>query len=192
MEYMKNIEEKIGESFLAITYTKGNAVPTLPEIVEDYAVVTEAQASIALATTEEAPVFFAVKGHLIGACPVTLEKATSLYIKEKMHASIVSYNLDPKTIEVYVGPCLTFSHQIVDRPLIEKMMALGYRAACKRTDGVDFFDIPVMILLQLRELGVPMKNIHISDYDTYENPEILYSKLRQDGEKKNVTVATLL
>ena len=189
---MENIEIKIADVFEATTFTKGNRhEPGAALMVNDYAVSTAKGAELAISSSEEAPVFFAVKDHILGAAKIDLERATSLFIKKQLHTTITAYGLNPKDIQVYIGPCLTFSHTIVERPLIEKMMALGYRAACKRTDGVDFFDVPVMILLQLRELGIPMGNIVISDYDTYENPELLYSKLRAENEE-NLTVASLI
>ena len=43
-------------------------------------------------------------------------------------------------------------------------MDRGYRAACKRTDGVDFLDLPLLLLMQMRREGVKMANIHIGDY----------------------------
>ena len=187
---MENVKTKVGEAFLAETFVKGNE-PSISSFVDGYEVTMAKGASLAISSTEEAPVFFGIKGRLLGAAKIDLERAVSLYIKDKMHTTITAYDLNPKEIEVYIAPCLTFSHTIVERSLIEKMMALGYRAACKRTDGVDFFDVPVAILVQMRELGIPMKNIHISDYDTFENPEMFYSKLHSD-EKENVTVATLL
>lgn len=46
------------------------------------------------------------------------------------------------------------------------------------------------MLTELRRLGVKMENIVIGDYDTYENPEMLYSRLRGDKEM-NATTAYL-
>ena len=110
---------------------------------------------------------------------------------KRFHAAVTQYGLNPAEIEVYMGPCLTFSHTHVERKLLEELMDRGYRACCKRTDGVDFLDLPLLLLMQLRRQGVPMKNIHIGDYDTYENPDLLLSKLRGD-EGENVTIAKLL
>ena len=136
------------------------------------------------------PLFFACNG-VLGAAKIDLNAAVNEEFKKKLHAAITQFNLRPESIEVYIGPCLTFSHVHVERALMESLMDRGYRAACKRTDGVDFLDLPVMALVQCRALGVPMANIHIGDYDTFENPSLLYSKLRGD-ENENLTVATLL
>ena len=187
---MGNIEFK-GGSFAAITYVKGNPVPTLPTLAEPFVVVAGKQASVAISSHDEIPLFFAVKGVLVGAGKVDLESGVNEDFAKRFHAAITQYGLNPEQIEVYVGPCLTFSHTHVERKLLEELMDRGYRAACKRTDGVDFLDLPLLLLMQLRRKGVPMANIHIGDYDTFENPELLYSALRGD-EENNITIATLL
>ena len=175
--------------FQATTYCVGNPAPDQVPLADPFLVVAGEKASLAADTADEIPFFFA-QGTILGAAKITAEDAVNGTFKERFHAAITQYALDPNKIEVYMGPCLTFSHTPVDRPLIERMMDLGYRAACKRTDGVDFLDVPVLVLMQCRSLGVPMENIHIGDYDTYENPELLHSALRGD-KSLNRTVAKL-
>ncbi len=187
---MANIEFK-GGSFVATTYVKGSPLPTLPAKAEPFIVVAGKKATVAVATHDEVPLFFAVKGALLGAAKVDLKSGVDEDFAKRFHAAITQYGLRPEQIEVYFGPCLTFSHTHVERKLLEELMDRGYRAACKRTDGVDFLDLPLLLLMQLRRQGVPMTNIHIGDYDTFENPELLHSALRGDNEN-NITVATLL
>ncbi len=175
--------------FVADTYGHQSSRPNLPKLAEPFAVEAGKGAEVAVKGNDDIPLIFASKG-ILGAARVSLKDAVSEAFKDRLHAAIAQYNLDPKGIEVYMGPCLTFSHTHVERPLMEEMMDRGYRAACKRTDGVDFLDVPLLVLMQCRRLGIPMENIQISDYDTFENPELLASKLRGD-EGDNITVAKL-
>lgn len=187
---MANIEFK-GESFLATTFAKGGRLPDVPAFADPFLVVAGKDAAAAVSSADEVPLFFGVSKRLLGAAKIDLESGVKEDFAKRFHAAITQYGLNPGEIEVYMGPCLTFSHTHVERKLIEELMDRGYRAACKRTDGVDFLDLPLLILMQLRREGVPMKNIHIGDYDTYENPELLRSKLRGD-EGENITIAKLL
>ncbi len=186
---MANIIYK-GESFLATTTVKGGRAPSVDKLAKPFVVVAGKGASVGVSTSDEIPLIFAVKGSLIGAAKIDLKSGVEGEFAKRFHAAVTQYSLRPSAIEVYMGPCLTFSHTHVERPLIEELMDRGYRAACKRSEGVDFLDLPLLILMQLRHEGVPMVNIHIGDYDTFENPDLLHSKLRgDDGE--NVTIAEL-
>ena len=175
--------------FTATTYCVGSPKPNAPTLADPFQVIAGEGSSIAVETADEIPFFFAC-GSILGAAKITLTDATEGSFKARLHAAITQYALDPSKIHVYMGPCLTFSHTHVDRALIERLMDMGYRAACKRTDGVDFLDVPVLVLMQCRAHGIPMENIHIGDYDTYENPELLHSALRGDRDS-NLTIATL-
>ena len=185
---MKNIELET-KWFKAVTYVIGATRPNAVPLADPFLIQAGAGATIAIEANDEIPLFFGADG-ILGAAKIALDDAVKETFKSRLHAAMTQFNLDPKQIEVYMGPCLTFSHIHVERALIETLMDKGYRAACKRTDGVDFLDVPVMVLQQCRSLGIPMENIHIGNYDTFENPTLLYSELRGDKEN-NLTVATL-
>ncbi|MCR5348116.1 MAG: laccase domain-containing protein [Bacilli bacterium] len=188
MNQMKHIEFET-PLFVATTFGIGDDFPKDAPIAEPFAVKAGKGASLCVASNDEIPLFFAAKG-VLGGAKIDLKSAVDGSFREKFHTAITQYNLNPAEIQVYMGPCLTFSHTSVERKLIEQLMGEGYRAACKRTDGIDFLDVPVLVLMQCRRLGVPMANIHIGDYDTFENPDLLYSALRGD-KKVNHTVAKL-
>ena len=175
--------------FDAKVYGVGVSFPKDIPLADPFLVVAGAKAQLGVSCSDEIPLFFAAKG-VLGAAKIGLENAINGEFAKDLHAAITQYNLDPRDIQIYMGPCLTFSHTHVERKLLERLMDEGYRAACKRTDGVDFVDIAVLILMQCRKRGILMENIHIGDYDTFENPDLLYSKLRGDKEE-NLVVATL-
>lgn len=195
-KYNKEVMEKITFNAYADirieTYTKEATSFPSGEEVNDFKVTALANHPLLVKTADEVPFFFFdFKAHLIGAAVLSKEETLKEYLKEKMHGVMVQYNLNPEDIIAYLGPALTFSHTLVDRPTLLKVMDMGYRAAAKRTSGVDFFDVPVMNVLMLRNLGIPAKNIYIDAHDTFECDSLLYSKLRGD-KKENPTVIELL
>ena len=185
---MKAIEFET-KLFRASTYGKGVEQPKGPTIVDSFGLVAGEKAAIGIRSHDELPLFFAAPG-ILGAAKITPAMALDETFLNDLHAAMTQRNLKPEEIEVYMGPCLTFSHTRVERKTIETLMGKGYRAACKRTDGIDFLDVPVLVLMQCRRLGIPMAQIHIGDYDTFENPDLLYSELRGD-KANNLTIATL-
>ena len=183
---MKNIEFRC-QSFTATTYVKGNRLPELPPLAEPFLVLPGKGQVLTIPCNDDIPLAFGVRDRLIGGTQVSLEAAVKEEFSAKLHATITQFALNTNEIEIYMGPCLTFSHTHVERKLIEELMERGYRASCKRTDGVEFLDLPLLVLTQCRKQGIPMTNIHISDYDTFENPGILYSRLYGDNEN-NYTI----
>jgi copper oxidase (laccase) domain-containing protein len=174
------------------TYTKETSESPSGEEVIDFKLTALAHHPLLLRTADEVPFFFYdKKAHLIGAASLSKEATLKEYLKGKMHEVMVQYNLSGKDIVCYLGPALTFSHTLVDRPTLVKVMDMGYRAAAKRTSGVDFFDVPIMNVLMLRKLGIPAENIFIDAHDTFECDALLYSKLRGD-KKANPSVIELL
>ena len=143
---------------------------------------------IAIYSQDEVVFFFAYEGFLGGA---KLDQEASIRgdLKDDLSSFIEKEKADPKKIICYFAPSLTFSHVHVSRDLQESLIEKGYRASCKRTDKVDFLDLPLLNLLYLRELGIPMENIEISGYGTFETPYLASKANNKAGE--NINLATL-
>jgi copper oxidase (laccase) domain-containing protein len=179
------------DGFEAVTATKGTAFEVEGKTIADFGYVKD-RTPLLLKTADEVPCFFFVKQKLLGAAVLSETRTLKEFLKEKLGALMKAESLDPKEIVVYFGPCITFSHCPVSRDFQLGLMKRGYGAACKRTDKVDYVDYPVLNLLQLRSLGIPMANIYISDYDTFENPDLFYSHARKDDAKMNLSVGRLV
>lgn len=183
---MKNIEFALN-GFQAVTYVKGNDRPvalTMP------VPVFAPGESVSLLSHDEIPCFLGEKGKFLAGFLVDRNDALLGSKKEEISRFLKDAKAEVKKVEVYFAPCLTFSHIIVNEEQIQDAMEKGFQPACKRTDGVDFLDVPLILLMQLRSLGIPMENIHLSRFDTSENPSLLYSSLNGDKEY-NLTVATM-
>ncbi|OPZ37208.1 MAG: Multi-copper polyphenol oxidoreductase laccase [Tenericutes bacterium ADurb.BinA155] len=179
------------DGFEAVTATKGTAFEVEGKSIADFGYVKD-RTPLLLETADEVPCFFYIPKKLLGAALLTEKRTLDEFLKAKLGELIKAEKLDPKEIVVYFGPCITFSHCPVSREFQLALMKRGYGAACKRTDKVDYVDYPVLNLLQVRALGIPMTNIYLSDYDTYENPDLFYSHARKDDQKLNLSVGRLI
>lgn len=139
---------------------------------------------------DEVPVIYYQEGVALGGFVSSKDDTVKELALKKIKEAITSTGLDVHKAIAYIGPCLTFSHVPVLRDFSLSIMEKGYQAAIKRTDKIDYFDIPLMNALMLRKAGFLMENIFITDYDTYENSELLFSYARGD-KKENTLVAYL-
>ncbi|MCR5078628.1 MAG: laccase domain-containing protein [Bacilli bacterium] len=182
---MENIVFKTA-GFKATTYVIGSERPK----AKNKTMTARKNDPIFLETGDDVPLFFFCKDKLLGGAAISQKMALEEEAKRIVKTAMVASSLQPSNISIYIGPCLTFSHTSVSRETLLEVIAKGYNAAAKRTDGIDFLDVPLLVLLQMRELGIPMKNIFVSPYDPFENPDLLYSELSGDREK-NLTCAVL-
>ena len=81
-----------------------------------------------------------------------------------------------------IGQGVSFVLAVIYLYRRRESFGFDFRPASFRIDGGAF--------RQLLALGIPMANFHVSPLDTYENPDLLYSKLRGD-EGSNLTIGTL-
>ena len=186
---MQNIIDTIPGKLRIETYVKGNQVATSVAEVESFAFGKE-KAPLALATHDEVPCFFVHDAGYFGAIKVSLGEAMDGKVESLVGEALRQNNLSGEGLHVIFGPCITFSHTPIESEVLAKAME-HYRGACKITHGVDYFDLPLAVLIAFRCLGVPMANIKVGVYDTFENPSLLYSATRGE-EEENVTLATLL
>lgn len=145
---------------------------------------------VCLSSRDQLPCFYGKKGSFLSAELFNRESALDGSSIAKVETRLRAHSISPADLEVYLAPCLTFSHTIVNEETIQAVIGRGYREACKRTDGIDFLDVPLIVLIQFRHIGVKMENIHIASFDTSENPSLLYSASNGD-DKDNLSVATL-
>lgn len=177
---MKNIELTCG-SLHCLTATKSGQ-KDIEKVVDSYYATADTETKLTILSHDEVPLFFGVKGKLIGAAKLDKTEIDTKSLLDNLRATLVTYSLKGEDLVAIIGPCLTFSHTPVERKVIEQLLNDGFQASAKRTDGVDFLDLPLFVLLELRRLGVKIENIKIGDYDTFENPDLLYSGLRGESE----------
>lgn len=144
--------------------------------------------SLILLTADEIPFVFYVASHnFVGALSLSKEDTMNEKILFVLKDIMKKENIAPTDIYCYLGPSLTFSHVRVDRETLLNVIKRGYRSAAKRTDKVDYLDLPMMNVTILRNLGIPFSHIDIDVHDTYEAEPLLYSESRGDT-KKNPTI----
>lgn len=137
-----------------------------------------------LLTADEIPfVFYSKSKKLVGALALTKEDTMNEKLLFTLRKVIEQEAISPNDLYCYLGPSLTFSHVRVDRETLLEVIKKGYRAAAKRTDKVDYLDLPMFNIVMLRNLGIPFTHITIDIHDTYEAEPLLYSESRGDKEK---------
>jgi copper oxidase (laccase) domain-containing protein len=178
--------------FSAEAYLKGAKLPSGLKALPRFTFENVAKTPFVLYAADEVPLLYYVpKLGLFGGAALSQENALDEEVKTKLHTLMVQYNLEGKDLYAFIGPSLTFSHVPVERKVLESLMERGCRAAAKRCDGVDFFDVPMMNVIQLRSLGIPFDHILIDAHDTFECADILYSALRGDKEKNPIVLELL-
>ncbi len=177
---MENIDLNSGPLH-CLTATKSGQ-KDIEHVVDSYYATADTATKLTILSNDEVPLFFGIKGKMIGAAKIGKEEIKTKSLSDNLRATLVSYGLKGEDLVAIIGPCLTFSHTPVERKIIEQLLDDGFQAAAKRTDGVDFLDLPLFVVLELRRLGVKIENIKIGDYDTFENPHLLYSELRGENE----------
>ncbi len=181
----------ITETHKAFDLRFGDKIPH-PEAKEspDFSFVRKPGESVRLLINDETAVFLGVPGEFLLAFKADHFNSTDDAFLDPLKAILEKEHIDLDLARVEIGPALTFSHCHVERPVIRHLLDKGYRAAGKRTSGIDFLDVPVLLFAKLRELGIHPEHIVIGDYDTFENESLFFSKLRGE-EEKNLVEAIL-
>lgn len=152
-------------------------------------VVTQYDQPLVIDAADEVPLFFGVRGRLLTGKAYSVNESVRERPLIDFKNLIDRLRIRKEDVEVYLGPSLSFSHIEQSDEVLARVINLGYNIAAKGTSGKHYLDHQLLVCLQLRRLGIPMKNIHMSCYDTFDTKE-LKSELRGDKEK-NRFVAVL-
>lgn len=145
-------------------------------------VLTKRNQSMLIEAADEVPLFIGAKGCFLAGKAYSIDDALNEKPLKDFRAVLKMLNVKPENLQVVLGPSLTFSHIEQDCEVLARVNKMGYGLACKGTGGKFYLDLQVLVLLQMRALGIPMDNIHVSIYDTFDTTA-LKSALRGDKEK---------
>lgn len=144
---------------------------------------------IAVLHSDTIPLFFESKNQSIfGAMQITRFGTINHYAYEAIKELMRKEKLNPKDLYFYIGPSITFSHNIISKRLANKLLKNNFDGAIKRTDKQFFFDERVALIKELRKLKIPFLNIYQSEYCTFENEEMFFSKKRKTPTGKMMSV----
>lgn len=136
-----------------------------------------------------APIFLYAKDKQIIAAIHSAINGSFLQIVKKTVKTLISKEgVDPKSIYVIYGPGVLFSHIIVDEKIRDKAEKLGYLNCIKQTFDNLYLDVNLLNYMQLREMGVPSKNIILNKYDTYENANLFFSSMRNNTTGRMISL----
>lgn len=137
------------------------------------------------------PVFiYAKKAGLIAIIHAGQTGTLKGITEKSIHHFIEKEGVSADDIHAYLGPSLSFSHNIINAEMKSNVIALGedYIRGLKETNGETFLDIPLINFIQLRKAGVPSLNITMSEYCTYENKDLFYSTKRSPLTGRHLSV----
>ena len=184
---IEKIDGKIQYGFIG-----KNDEPLLGKKVQHLGATAKKGEILTLDVADELPlILYSSDGRFAALASYTKEELLEGKLKNEIKALTIAYSVAISDLKAYIGPSLTFSHVLVTRDELLKAIEMGYRAAAKRTSGIDFLDLPVIAILELRSLGIPFSHILPSGLDTFEGEDIFYSKLRGD-EKTNQAYVQIL
>ncbi len=177
------IKNSLSDKILVSTLVKGETYKKEAYILSNDLHLSKKE-SLLLLTADEIPfVFYSKSKKLVGALSLTKEDTMNEKLLFMLKKVMEDEAIAPDDLYCYLGPSLTFSHVRIDRESLLAMIKKGYRAATKRTDKVDYLDLPMFNVVILRNLGIPFDHITIDIHDTYEAESLLYSESRGDKEK---------
>ncbi|MCX5775135.1 MAG: polyphenol oxidase family protein [Firmicutes bacterium] len=110
--------------------------------------------------------------------------------EKSVHYLIDKEGISADDIHAFLGPSLSFSHNIIDAEMKASVIALGedYIHGLKETNGETFLDIPLINFIQLRNAGVPSLNITLSEFCTYENKDLFFSTKRNPLTGRHLSI----
>jgi len=119
----------------------------------------------------------------------TLKKITLKSIKQLIEHE----HAQPKDIHAYLGPALDFAHHPITVQRKNEIIAIDkeYAQAIKLIAGKYFLDVPLLNVMQLRSMGIPFNQIENSNIDTFSNPELYFSYLRDHETGRHISLIYL-
>lgn len=136
-----------------------------------------------------APIFLYAKDkEIICAIHASIKGTYLEIVKKVINVLVKKEYVDPKNIYAYFGPGVTFSHINATQEMLDKAIKLGYQNALKKSMNQAYVDINFMNFIQLRDMGVPIDNITLSKYDTYDNANLFFSSMRNNITGRMISI----
>jgi copper oxidase (laccase) domain-containing protein len=98
-------------------------------------------------------------------------------------------NIQAVEFIAHLGPSIDFAHHpITEARKIELLISNpGYGPIIKKIGGTSYLDIPLLNYMQLVDAGLKPNNIHVSNLDTFSNPNDFFSFDRDQKTGRHVS-----
>jgi YfiH family protein len=98
-------------------------------------------------------------------------------------------NIHPEELIAHFGPSLDFAHHPISEPRSVELLKSNpdYGAIIKKIGGTSYLDIPLLNYIQLVDAGLTPSNIHVSNLDTYSNPNDYFSFDRDQKTGRHIS-----
>ncbi len=127
-------------------------------------------------------IFYDKKLHVAGVAHAGWRGTVGLIAVNTIRKMTLEFNSDPNHIIAGIGPSISVDHYEVGEEVIEQVnQVFGNNHQLIKpssTPGKGYFDLWKANKIQIMETGVPEKNIEISGWCTYSNPDVFFSARR--------------
>jgi YfiH family protein len=155
---------------------------------------TEKNLPLAVFHADCAPVFLYTKDHTL-ACIIHAGKEGSLHhiTLRTIQTIIEKEGVDPKNLMAHIGPSLDFSYHPISLEEVDKILSMNnnFSQVIKLISGIFYLDIPLLNYMQLIDAGIPLEQIHVSNIDTYSDPQRFFSYQREAITGRHVSLIML-
>jgi YfiH family protein len=98
-------------------------------------------------------------------------------------------NIHPVEFIAHLGPSIDFAHHPITEARKIELLASNpeFGAIIKKIGGTVYLDIPLLNYMQLVDAGLEPNNIHVSNLDTFSNPNDYFSFDRDQKTGRHVS-----
>jgi hypothetical protein len=133
---------------------------------------------LAVSVADCVPVFlYEPRKNIISAVHSGWRGTQAKILTETMMALRTMFDINYKDVIAYIGPCISMKNYEVSKDVFD----IFRNEVKEKREGRYFIDLRNDNYLQLIELGLKKKNIEVSEYCTFGNPELFHS-YRRDKE----------
>jgi YfiH family protein len=102
-------------------------------------------------------------------------------------------NIPPSELIAHLGPSIDFAHHPISDIRKNELLTSNpsHGAIIKKIGGNHYLDIPLLNYLQLVDAGLNPNNIHVSNLDTYSNPNDYFSFDRDQETGRHISFVCL-
>lgn len=140
------------------------------------------------------PVFvYAPKHHLVGIIHAGAKGTFQRIVFKSLKTIIENEHIPATDLYIHLGPAISFSHYTVPGDPETLLQELGdsFSYGIKVTNGVSFVDLPLLNVLQAREIGILARHISVYEGCTYEEEDRFYSYRREKETGRHLSVICL-
>lgn len=137
------------------------------------------------------PVFIVVPAHdIVGIIHAGEEGSVANITGKFVQTLVKNEGVKPNEIYAHIGPALSFSYRKISEEHAKTLAKCRgiVQKAVKAVVPEYYIDLPLLNILALREEGIPLDNISLSNECTYENNDRYFSYAKEKMTGRNISL----